>query len=62
MDVLKRSQHGIALITILVMVALATILAATIAQHQRNTAESTGYLMRQNQALLYAKSAEAFFF
>ena len=61
MDVLKRSQHGIALITILVMVALATILAATIAQHQRNTAESTGYLMRQNQALLYAKSAEAFF-
>ena len=61
MDVLKRSQHGIALITILVMVALATILAATIAKHQRNTAESTAYLMRQNQALLYAKSAEAFF-
>ncbi|HRM32123.1 MAG TPA: general secretion pathway protein GspK, partial [Acinetobacter johnsonii] len=41
MDVLKRSQYGIALITILVMVALATILAATIAKHQRNTAEST---------------------
>ncbi len=61
MDVLKRSQHGIALITILVMVALATILAATIAKHQRNTVESTAYLMRQNQALLYAKSAEAFF-
>lgn len=61
MDVLKRSQYGIALITILVMVALATILAATIAKHQRNTAESTAYLMRQNQALLYAKSAEAFF-
>lgn len=61
MDVLKRSQHGIALITILVMVALATILAATIAKHQRNTAEGTAYLMRQNQALLYAKSAEAFF-
>ena len=61
MDVLKRSQNGIALITILVMVALATILAATIAKHQRNTAESTAYLMRQNQALLYAKSAEAFF-
>ncbi|MHC5170694.1 type II secretion system minor pseudopilin GspK [Acinetobacter johnsonii] len=58
---MKRSQHGIALITILVMVALATILAATIAKHQRNTAEGTAYLMRQNQALLYAKSAEAFF-
>ncbi|OTG57509.1 general secretion pathway protein GspK [Acinetobacter sp. ANC 4204] len=58
---MMRFQRGIALITILVMVALATILAATIAKHQRNTAESTAYLMRQNQALLYAKSAEAFF-
>ena len=56
-----RVQRGIALITILVMVALATILAATIVKHQRNTAEGTAYLMRQNQALLYAKSAEAFF-
>lgn len=56
-----RSQHGIALITILVMVALATILAATIAKHQRHTAEHTAYLIRQNQTLLYAKSAEAFF-
>ena len=55
------SQHGIALLTILVMVALATILAATIAKRQSNTAENTGYLMRQNQSLLYAKSAEAFF-
>jgi general secretion pathway protein K len=33
------------------MVALATILAATIAKHQRNTAESTAYLMRQNQLI-----------
>lgn len=56
-----KQQKGVALITILVMVALATILAATIAKHQANTAESTGYLMRQNQSLLYAKSAEAFF-
>ena len=55
------SQHGIALLTILVMVALATILAATIAKRQTNTAENTGYLMRQDQSLLYAKSAEAFF-
>ncbi len=54
-------QHGVALLTILVMVALATILAATIAKRQTNTAENTGYLMRQNQSLLYAKSAEAFF-
>ncbi|ENU82583.1 hypothetical protein F974_02380 [Acinetobacter sp. CIP 102159] len=55
------SQHGVALLTILVMVALATILAATIAKRQTNTSENTGYLMRQNQSLLYAKSAEAFF-
>jgi general secretion pathway protein K len=56
-----KPQQGIALITILVMVALATILAATIAKRQTNTAENTAYLMRQNQSLLYAKSAEAFF-
>ena len=55
------SQRGIALLTILVMVALATILAATIAKRQTNTAENTGYLMRQDQSLLYANSAEAFF-
>ena len=55
------SQRGIALLTILVMVALATILAATIAKRRTNTSENTGYLMRQDQSLLYAKSAEAFF-
>ncbi|NHB57218.1 type II secretion system minor pseudopilin GspK [Acinetobacter shaoyimingii] len=54
-------QRGIALITILVMVALATILAASIAKHQQFTSENTAYLMRQNQSLLYAKSAEAFY-
>ena len=43
------------------MVALATILAATIAQRQKFTAENTAYLMRQNQSLWYAKSAETFF-
>ncbi|WP_130802690.1 type II secretion system minor pseudopilin GspK [Acinetobacter ihumii] len=57
----RKTQQGIALITILVMVALATILAASIARHQSNTAENTAYLIRQNQSLLYAKSAEAFF-
>lgn len=56
-----KPQQGVALITILVMVALATILVATIAKRQANTAENTAYLMRQNQSLLYAKSAEAFF-
>jgi general secretion pathway protein K len=56
-----RQQQGIALITILMMVALATIIAATIAKRQSFTTENTAYLMRQNQGLLYAKSAEAFY-
>ncbi|MEN8282787.1 type II secretion system minor pseudopilin GspK [Acinetobacter gerneri] len=56
-----KQQHGVALITILIMVALATILAATIAKRQMSTTEDTAYLIRQNQSLLYAKSAEAFF-
>lgn len=56
-----KHQRGIALITILMMVALATIIAATIAKRQSSTNENTAYLMRQNQALYYAKSAEAFF-
>ena len=57
---MQHSQRGVALITILVMVAIATILAATIVKRQSHTAENTAYLIRQNQALLYAKSAEAF--
>ena len=56
-----KPQQGIALLTILVMLALSAVLAATIAKRQANTAENTAYLMRQNQSLLYAKSAEAFF-
>ena len=56
-----KAQQGVALITILVMVALATILAATVAKRQAHTTEGTAYLMRQNQSMLYAQSAEAFF-
>lgn len=56
-----KQQRGVALITILIMVALATILAASIAKRQMSTTEDTAYLIRQNQSLLYAKSAEAFF-
>lgn len=58
---MRQKQKGIALLTILLMVALATILASTIIKRQAYTAENTGYLMRQNQSLLYAKSAESFF-
>lgn len=61
MKPVMQHQKGIALLTILMMVALATILAASIAKRQSNTAEATAYLMRQNQSLLYAKSAETFF-
>jgi general secretion pathway protein K len=56
----RNKQQGIALITILVMVALATILASTIARKQLNTTENTYYLVRQTQTLQYAKSAESF--
>lgn len=56
-----KQQRGIALITILVMVALATIIAATIAKRQNYTNESTAFLKRQSQAVFYAKSAESFF-
>ena len=56
-----KKQQGIALLTILMMVALATIVAASIAKQQANTSENTAYVMRQNQSMLYAKSAEAFF-
>lgn len=55
-----KQQRGIALITILVMVALATIVAATIVKRQYLTADNTAYMMRQNQALQYNKSAEYF--
>lgn len=56
-----RYQQGIALITILMLVALATILAASIARQQSATMDGSAYFLQQNQALLYAKSAEAFF-
>ena len=57
----KKNQQGVALLTILIMVALATILAASIAKHQTNTMENTGYLMRQKSVITLCKSAEAFF-
>ena len=58
---IKTQQKGSALITILVMVALATIIAATIAKRQHFTSESTAFLKRQSQAMFYTQSAEAFF-
>lgn len=62
MAVSYKHQQGVALLTILIMVALALILAASIAKHQNNTMENIAYLMRQNQSLLYAKSGRSLFF
>ena len=56
-----RSQSGVALLTILIMVVLATILAMSIFKAQQATLDETKLLLRQDQALLYAQSAEYFF-
>lgn len=56
-----HQQQGVALLTVLLMVALASVVAAGIAIHERHSLENTQYVLRQNQALLYARSAEAFF-
>ena len=58
---MPKHQQGVALITILIMIALATILAASIAKKQRFTAEATQSFLRQNQAMQYAQSGESFF-
>lgn len=56
-----KSQQGVALLTILIMVVLATILATSIFKAQQNALDETKLLLRQDQALLYAQSAEFFF-
>lgn len=56
-----HSQHGVALLTILIMVVLATILAASILKRQQASLDETRILLRQDQALMYAQSAEYFF-
>lgn len=56
----KSSQSGVALLTILIMVVLATILAVSILRYQNANLEETKLLLRQDQALQYAWSAEYF--
>lgn len=53
-------QQGVALLTILIMVVLATILAVSILQQQKANLDETRLLLRQDQALMYAQSAEYF--
>ena len=59
--ILPKKQRGLALITILLIVALSAIVAAGIVKHERNSLDNTSYLLRQNQSLWYARSAESFF-
>ena len=54
------SQRGVALLTILVMVCQQRFYCGTIAKRRPIPPENTGYLMRQDQSLLYAKSASIF--
>ncbi len=53
-------QQGVALLTILIMVVLATILAMSILKHQQANLDETKLMLRQDQALMYAQSAEYF--
>lgn len=55
-----KQQQGVALLTILIMVVLATILAGSLLRQQQNQREQTAMLLRQDQAYLYAQSAEYF--
>lgn len=60
-DTRISAQRGVALLTILIMVALASVLAVSILKRQQDTLDETAMMLRQDQALLYAQSAEYFF-
>ena len=55
-----RSQHGVALLTILFMVAIASIMAMGILNQQQRMVREASIMLRQDQAWLYAKSGEYF--
>lgn len=55
------TQKGVALLTILIMVVLATLLAMGILKSQQANLDETKLLLRQDQSLMYAQSAEYFF-
>lgn len=56
----RQSQQGVALLTILLMVVVATVLATSMILKQQRTLRETSMLMRQDQALQYALAGEAF--
>jgi general secretion pathway protein K len=54
------AQRGVALLTILLMVAMATILAAGLMSRQQRYVRETSVILRQDQALQYALGGESF--
>ncbi len=58
---LPRNQRGVALLTILLMVVTATILAVSLLSRQDRIMRSTSLLLRQDQSLQYALAGEHLF-
>jgi len=54
------AQQGVALLTILLMVAMATILATSLLMKQQRLVRESSVLLRQNQATQYALAGERF--
>jgi general secretion pathway protein K len=57
---LGHHQRGVALLTILLMVVIASIMAMTILNQQQRMIRESSILLRQDQAWAYAKSGELF--
>jgi general secretion pathway protein K len=57
---LRQSQQGVALLTILLMVVMATILASSLLARQQRIVHETAVLTRQNQSMQYALGGESF--
>ncbi len=55
-----KSQQGVALLTILFMVAIASIMAMGILNQQQRMVREGSIMLRQDQAWIYAKSGEYF--
>lgn len=60
MPQLPAQQRGIALLTVLLMVAMASVMAMSILDYQERMLKENTVLLRQDQAQAYAKSAEYF--
>lgn len=56
----QQRQQGVALLTILLMVAMATILASSLLMKQQRLVRESSVLLRQNQATQYALAGERF--